>query len=954
MLRFISRVVFLAVSCFPAVVCAQGITITGRIVDAETLDPMPYAHVFVDQTTIGAVSNIDGEYVIENMLPGNYKLVFSYVGYELYYENVAVASKNIRVSIRLIPQKEMLQAVEVKGSKDKEWEKQLKQFREVFFGTGSIAKECKILNPWVLDFTYDSYKKELKATASAPLQIENNALGYNIECVLQGFTFEKKSYKIRGLYKFEEQNTLDEKVASKWTRNRKQIHLSSMRFILKSILENHEAENGFKLYNDKRPHLNSLGSGYFSNELGKNVFDIKIKDHMSPMGQPGNYKIAFDGRLEIHHTTMFTNTKVYRDVSHPVSWVECEKGYLLVASNGHLINNEDVITYGELNTNRIAAMLPVNYSPGSMVVVNYITKRKIAKRLQERVHVQTDKGFYYPGEKMWLKAYLNYENPSVRDSMSQVLYLDIIDSEKKIVLSKMLKVDSTTAIGDITLPAQWPPGVYRLRAYTNWMKNYGHESFFQAPLAIMNPDERLSATRTLSDPGDFKFAFDKRKFGKGEKLELQILLDSANENFLARASMSISLAGHGLFPTTPEIKESHFFPEDLPTGTLADFVYPVEYGFSLTGRLYRPKKRNTAGEMTVIKGTMDSLYSVTTDSKGLFKIENLSFFDTVRFSFQARDRKGRIFGITEIIPSDPFPVSISPLKVRNNLFDTLAIPSPVKFLSVVPADSVDESKGREPVSKTTPTDNSGFDYSISGEELLASVGNQNIMQALQGRVPGFQLNTSTGRATFRGSSNQDNEPLFLVDGIPLYTPNSSSSANTVQPVVQATSSESNATTQGESTITVMQNPSASAQDNSMQTSSAASMLGHLMVDGVSRVEVNSRADARYGSMGAYGVISITTKKGYSKGKDVKTFDVFMVDGFVRPSRFIPPDESIANFTGDYIPTIYWNNDLNLSARTATKISFVCPTRPGNYTARIEAISAEGKPLSGAFTFSVGR
>jgi CarboxypepD_reg-like domain/TonB-dependent Receptor Plug Domain len=939
----------------PPVAMSQGVSITGRIVDAETLDALPYANVFIDQTTIGAASDVNGEYIIERVPDGEYKMVFSYVGYELFYKWVTVVGRDVRVSARLIPQKEMLQAVEVKGSKDKEWEGQLKQFNRIFFGESPLAKECKILNPWVLDFTYDKSTKIFKATASETMQIENKALGYSIDCTLQGFEFDKKGYKIRGLYKFEEINTLDQKEALKWTRNRKQAHMGSMRFLFKSIIDEHEEENGFKLYRDMRPNLNGLNVISFASELGKNVFDLKIKDNVVPMG-PGNYKISIDGRLEIHHTTLFANNKTYRDVAFPVSWIECDKGYIMVTKAGHVINNDHIITSGELNTNRIAAMLPLDYSPGNMVVINYITKRKIAKRLQERVHVQTDKGFYYPGERMWFKAYMNFANQSVRDSLSRVLYVDLIDASKKIVQTKMLRLDTTqTAYGDFSLSSDWLPGMYYIRAYTSWMRNYGPDVFFHAPFALMDRKQKVFSTLAEDPSGDFIFTSDRTTYNHHEKIEMEILLDSTNEDYFANGSISVVPSELAIFPGAPEIKQTLFFPEDMPSSTLLELIYPVEHGLAIRGRLTRPKKRFTSGEMSVIQGKMDSLYNFSTDSKGLFTIDNLRFYDTTRFSFQARDKRGRIFGKTELLPRDVPPVEIPTFLLRDRQLDTVALSSPIKFLKR----DIDTTKTVSDVPSTPQPEHSsagGFDFVITGEQLLSMAGNQNIVQALQGRVPGFQVNASTGKASFRTGGGQESEPLFIVDGIPMYSPpseNKQVEQTPTQNVSSETASQVDISSANPPNTTTTSAP-AQQQYNQEPSFSAANMLGHITVESVSRVEVNSRMDPRYGSMGANGVIAIFTKKAYGKNKDVKTFDSFVVEGFARPSSFVSPDSVSTNFSGDFTPTIYWNPSLSLSARKPTKISFQMPSKPGNYTARVEAISAEGKPLNGVFVFSVVR
>ena len=53
--------------------------ISGTIYD-ENGDPLNNANVFLDGTTIGMSSDIDGNYKLESIPPGFYDIVFSYVG----------------------------------------------------------------------------------------------------------------------------------------------------------------------------------------------------------------------------------------------------------------------------------------------------------------------------------------------------------------------------------------------------------------------------------------------------------------------------------------------------------------------------------------------------------------------------------------------------------------------------------------------------------------------------------------------------------------------------------------------------------------------------------------------------------------------------------------------------------------------------------------------------------
>src|SRR3990172_6712818 len=56
-------------------------TITGRLVDSETGDPLIGANVFFEGTMIGSASDLDGNYTIGKVPSGTYQLVISMIGY---------------------------------------------------------------------------------------------------------------------------------------------------------------------------------------------------------------------------------------------------------------------------------------------------------------------------------------------------------------------------------------------------------------------------------------------------------------------------------------------------------------------------------------------------------------------------------------------------------------------------------------------------------------------------------------------------------------------------------------------------------------------------------------------------------------------------------------------------------------------------------------------------------
>jgi hypothetical protein len=74
---------------------AGGGTIRGKVVDAATNEPVPFASVVIWNTTIGAMTDFDGNFLFTGLKPGFVEVRVSYVGYKPYVsEGVMVTNSN--------------------------------------------------------------------------------------------------------------------------------------------------------------------------------------------------------------------------------------------------------------------------------------------------------------------------------------------------------------------------------------------------------------------------------------------------------------------------------------------------------------------------------------------------------------------------------------------------------------------------------------------------------------------------------------------------------------------------------------------------------------------------------------------------------------------------------------------------------------------------------------------
>lgn len=80
----------------------QTYAVKGRVVDRESREPLSFTSVSVWNSTQGVMTDSLGNYVIENLVPGMYRLQFSIVGYRTYVTpEFRVSSHDYRIDAEL-------------------------------------------------------------------------------------------------------------------------------------------------------------------------------------------------------------------------------------------------------------------------------------------------------------------------------------------------------------------------------------------------------------------------------------------------------------------------------------------------------------------------------------------------------------------------------------------------------------------------------------------------------------------------------------------------------------------------------------------------------------------------------------------------------------------------------------------------------------------------------------
>jgi len=94
--------------------------ITGRVVDERTAEPIPFATVKVDETTLGAATDMEGYYVILDVRPGTYTLRASNVGFATLVKTDISITADQTTSVDFLLQESAIEGdtIVVKGIQD--------------------------------------------------------------------------------------------------------------------------------------------------------------------------------------------------------------------------------------------------------------------------------------------------------------------------------------------------------------------------------------------------------------------------------------------------------------------------------------------------------------------------------------------------------------------------------------------------------------------------------------------------------------------------------------------------------------------------------------------------------------------------------------------------------------------------------------------------------------------
>ncbi|UZD23750.1 carboxypeptidase-like regulatory domain-containing protein [Algoriphagus halophytocola] len=351
--------------CLHTAVQAQHI-FKGSIVDFENQEPVPYATVFLTNTTFGVSADENGSFSI-SIPDGNYEVIvrmlgYSHLTYKIQTDNLPAQG----FKFMLDREEEELETVEVETERDPAWYRNLELFKSYFLGTSKNGKNCIIENDKVLRIDDQSEPGLLQVNATEPLKIHNPLLGYYIDYSLVDFKFKRsQGYVFYGGYSlFIPDSTLSKRKLRKAKKQREIAYHGSMQHLIRSMYEGNTSEQGFtirKLYRMPNP-----------NDSSKFIDQVESKpiavDKLVQRNAAGKVFLAFEDYLYItfskeKESAEYRGTATSGPAGPQVSLMHLETDSMEIYANGSYADPYGILVEGYIAWERVGDLLPMDYKP---------------------------------------------------------------------------------------------------------------------------------------------------------------------------------------------------------------------------------------------------------------------------------------------------------------------------------------------------------------------------------------------------------------------------------------------------------------------------------------------------------------------------------------------------------------------------------------------------------------
>ncbi len=137
-------------------------------------------------------------------------------------------------------------------------------------------------------------------------------------------------------------------------------------------------------------------------------------------------------------------------------------------------------------------------------VKEFVQSQEVLPR--ERIHVHTDRDWYFFGDRIWFSAYVTAGGYNYLSEISSVLYVELVAPNGNIIERVNVELEEGRGAGSVTFEnaRKAEPGVYQIRAFTKWAQNFGKSYVFTKKIKVRT-EESPEVDVATDDEMDVQF-----------------------------------------------------------------------------------------------------------------------------------------------------------------------------------------------------------------------------------------------------------------------------------------------------------------------------------------------------------------------------------------------------------------------------------------------------------------
>lgn len=297
----------------------------------------------------------------------------------------------------------------------------------------------------------------------------------------------------------------------------------------------------------------------------------------------------------------------------------------------------------------------------------------------EKVYLQLDGKVYTTDKTIWFKSIITNAIDHAPNTLSGVLYVELIGPDEKIIEKKLIKIENGIGDGFFELNQKYSEGLYLIRAYTEWNKNFDTDFFFKEYIHVFatsakkkaDPISNVTLEKKQNNEHRLKAYFDPFAIDSLHKNELTLFItrDDKKDTLSIKKNrddkylidyvisdecqfVTLQIQTKNLFSHSKTIvlNEDHldlqFFPES------GEMVHGMHNKVGFKALDFSGKGKSVEGEIVNGQGEVVTFFKSNQLGMGSFILSNVDSNATyfARLTSQSEERLSLMYPLPDIAP----------------------------------------------------------------------------------------------------------------------------------------------------------------------------------------------------------------------------------------------------------------------------------------------------------------